>query len=123
MLRAPILSCVEMPADREAMGLASTIHCYTYPVLTTLPPTRLSPDRQLTVEAIRLYARIENEIREARADWNQDRFRRLMRVRPWVVARLQRRWEGLSPRPRITLGSLRRRYHANLARYLYEPMP
>lgn len=70
-----------------------------------------------------LFMRIESEMREARADWNQDRFRRLMRLRPRAVTRLRRRWERLKPQPRIPLGSLRRRYHANLGCYLYESNP
>ena len=35
--------------------------------------------------------------------------------------RLRRRWAKIAPTPAIPLGSLRRRYHANLAGYLYEP--
>jgi hypothetical protein len=57
----------------------------------------------------------DNEIREARADWNEDRFRRLMRLRPGVVQRLRRRWERPVPLPQVPLGTLRRRYHANIA--------
>jgi len=52
--------------------------------------------------------RLDRELREARADWNQDWFRRLMRLRPRVVARLRRRWEILNPLPPIPLGTLRR---------------
>jgi hypothetical protein len=103
---------------REATGLASTIRCYAYPVVTTSVPKRLPSDRQLAVEAMTLYMRVENESRAARADWNKDRFRRLMRLRPRVVARLLRRWEILNPQPRIPLGTLRCRYHANLASHL-----
>ncbi len=67
-----------------------------------------------------LLVRLDRELREARADWNQDRFRRLMRLRPRVVAPLRRRWEILNPLPPIPLGTLRRRYHVNLAGHLYE---
>jgi hypothetical protein len=118
MLRVPILSCVEILTVVEATGVASTIRCYAYSVVTTSVPKRLAPDRQLAVEAMTLYIRVENEFREARADWNEDRFRRLMRLRPRVVARLRRRWEIMNPRPRIPLGTLRRRYHPNLAGHL-----
>jgi hypothetical protein len=121
-LRIPIISCVEIPGYCEVAGLASTIHCYAYPMIAPSHPRRLPLDRQLTAEAMTLYLRVEHEIREARAEWNHDRFRRLMRLRPRVVARLRRRWEGLNPQPRITLGSLRRRYHANLVRYRYESL-
>ncbi len=125
MLAIPIISCVEevgawrgVNANRQA----STIRCYTYPIITTSPPKKLSLERELTIQAMTLFMRLESEVREARAEWNQDRFRRLMRLRPRVVARLRRRWERLNPQPRIALGTLRRRYHANLAGYLYKPL-
>jgi len=122
----PILSCIEEVAvsrRANADGWSTTIRCYTYPVITTSPPKSLPPDRKLAVQAMTLFMRIESEMREARADWNQDRFRRLMRLRPRAVTRLRRRWERLKPQPRIPLGSLRRRYHANLGCYLYESNP
>jgi hypothetical protein len=126
MVRVPILSCIEEmspPRGVSRNGFTLTIRCYEYPSVTTSPPKALPHDRELAAQAMTVYMRIESELRKARAEWNQDRFRRLMRLRPRVVARLRRRWELLSPRPRITLGSLRRRYHANLARHLYEPLP
>jgi hypothetical protein len=122
MLTAPTISCVEeVGASRGVHGhcQASTIRCYTYTAIATLPPKRLPPDRELTAQAMTLLMCLDTEIREARADWNQDRFRRLMLLRPKAVARLRRRWEKLNPSPRIPLGSLRRRYHANLAGHLY----
>jgi hypothetical protein len=121
----PIVSCVEEVAARgvNASGQASTIRCYTYPVITTSPPKALPPDRKLAAQAMTLLMRIESEVREARAQWNQDRFRRLMRLRPKAVTRLRRRWERLNPQPRIPLGNLRRRYHANLSCYLHESNP
>ena len=124
MITVPTISCVEEVFDSGELttnSFALTIRCYAYAVLATPPPNALPSDRKLAVEAMTLFLRIENEIREARADWNQDRFRRLMRLRPRVIARLRRRWAKLSPMPRIPLGHLRRRYHANLARYLNPP--
>ena len=79
----------------------------------------LTGDRLLTFEAMHLLISLDRDLREARAQWNQDWFRRLMRIRPKAVARLRRRWSKLDPPPAISLGTLRRRYHANLARYLY----
>lgn len=114
---SPTISCVELPAWSEEDGFASAIQCYAYAVVTT-PPRPLPPDLELAVQAMTLFMQIDNELREARAEWNQDRFRRLMRLRPIAVARLRRRWKILNPQPRIPLGSLRRRYHANLASYL-----
>ena len=77
----------------------------------------LTGDRLLAVEALQLLTRLDRDLREARAQWNQDWFRRVMHARSKAVVRVRRRWEKLNPRP-IPLGSLRRRYHANLARYL-----
>jgi len=126
MLILPTISCVEEfaawpRADADRRG--STIRCYTYPLITSSLPKRLPLDRGLAVEAMTLFMRIESEVREARADWNQDRFRRLMRLRPRAVARLRRRWKRLNPTPQVPLGSLRRHYHANLSCYLYESNP
>ena len=79
----------------------------------------LTGDRLLTFEAMHLLISLNRDLREARAQWNQDWFRRLMRIRPKAVSRLRRRWAKLDPPPAIPLGTLKRRYHANLSRYLY----
>lgn len=104
------------------MTAVLTIRC-TFP-----PPTKASPspyaltgDRLLTCQAMRLLMRLDTELRYARADFNEDRFRRIMRARPKAVSRLRRRWVMLVPKPSISLGSLRRRYHANPILYLYQP--
>ena len=81
----------------------------------------LTGDRLLTFEAMHLLISLDRDLREARAQWNQDWFRRLMRIRPKAVSRLKRRWATLDPSPAIPLGTLKRRYHANLAKYLYQP--
>jgi len=117
------INCIEERTDpraADASGGALTIRCYVYPLVTTSPRPTWKPDRKLVFEAMTLLRYLDRELRAARADWNQDRFRRLMRVRPIVVARLRRRWEILNPLPPIPLGTLRRRYHANLAGYLNE---
>jgi hypothetical protein len=82
-------------------------------------PIVLTGERLLAAEAMQLLMRIDRDILEARAQWNQDWFRRLMHIRPKAVSRLKRRWAKLNPAPAIPLGRLRRRYHANLAQYLY----
>lgn len=123
MLTASTIKCIDERADpREAdtNSGALTIRCYLYPLVAISPRPYLRPDRNLAYEAITLLLRLDRELRDARADWNQDRFRRLMQLRPRVVARLRRRWEILNPLPPIPLGTLRRRYHANLAGHLYE---
>ncbi len=117
------INCIEERTDAgvaDASGGPLTIRCYVYPLIITSPRPLLKPDRKLAFEAMTLFIRIEREVREARAEWNPDRFRRLMRLRPRVVARLRRRWEILNPLPPIPLGTLRRRYHANLAGHPYE---
>ena len=114
-----IVECTDSRAAKASAG-ALTIRCYVYPLVTTSPRPFLKPDRKLAFEAMTLLMRLDRELREARADWNQDRFRRLMRLRSRVIARLRRRWEILNPLPPIPLGTLRRRYHANLAGHLYE---
>jgi glutathione S-transferase len=80
----------------------------------------LAGERLLAAQALQLLMRLDRKLREARADWNQDRFRRVMRARANAVTRVRRRWSRLDPPPAIGLGTLRRRYHANLAGYLYE---
>jgi hypothetical protein len=84
------------------------------------PPT-LKGDRLLSAQAMRLLMRLDRQLFEARAQWNQDLFRRVMRARSRAVLRLQRRWARVDPTPAIPLGSLKRRYHSNLTRHLYEP--
>jgi hypothetical protein len=81
----------------------------------------LTGSRLLAFEAMHLLISLDSDLRETRAQWNQDWFRRLMRIRPKAVSRLRRRWAKLDPPPAIPLGTLRRRYHANLAKYLYQP--
>ena len=80
----------------------------------------LTSERLLAAQALQLLMALDHDLREARADWNQDRFRRVMRVRSKAVSRVRRRWHSLNPQPAIALGKLRRRYHANLAGYLYQ---
>jgi hypothetical protein len=84
-------------------------------------PIVLTGEPLLTAQAMRLLMRLDGELLEARAQWNQDWFRRIMRIRPKAVVRLRRRWSKLDPTPAIPLGALRRRYHARLGKYLYEP--
>src|SRR5260370_40872406 len=101
------------------MPAALTIRCM-FPPLSKARASlyALTDGRLLTYQALRLLMRLDDDLRYARADFNDDRFRRTMRARSKAVARLRRRWEKLNPQPRMTLGSLSRRYHANLALYL-----
>ena len=87
--------------------------------LAETQPIVLTGERLLAAEAMQLLMRVDHDILDARAQWNQDWFRRLMRIRLKAVSRLRRRWAKLDPPPPIPLGTLKRRYHANLSRYLY----
>ena len=82
-------------------------------------PIILVGEKLLTAQAMRLLMSIDRDLREARSQFNQDWFRRIMRIRVKAVIRLHRRWGKVDPPPLLPLGTLRRRYHANLARYLY----
>ena len=114
----PVINCIEEIASAATVG-HSIIRCYMYPALTgTALRTRLSPNCELAAEALSLLMRVDCGIRDARADWNGDRFRRLMRLRPQAVSRLRRRWDRLDPKPVLPLGTLRRPYHSNIAGYL-----
>jgi hypothetical protein len=91
-------------------------------LLAQARPIAWTGERLLAAEALRLLMRLDRELREARAQWNQDWFRRVMRVRPQAVLRLRRRWAKIDPTPAIPLGNLRRRYHANSAGFLHEAL-
>lgn len=91
-------------------------------LLTEARLAAFTGERLLAAQAMRLLMRLDRQLLEARAQWNQDLFRRVMRTRSRAVLQLQRRWARVAPTPAISLGSLRRRYHSNLARHLYEPM-
>jgi hypothetical protein len=110
-------SVIEPPAQLEP----DTICCYLDAEVSRWASRfALSGERLLAAEALGLLMRLDRELKEARAAWNQDRFRRVMRARAKAVSRVRRRWSSLNPVPTIKLGNLRRRYHANLAGYLYE---
>ena len=110
-------------SGREASSpfAANMICCYTEAdVRCTTSQLILTGERLLAAEALQLLMSLDRELRNARADWNQDRFRRVIKARANAVSRVRRRWQSLNPAPAFDLGKLRRRYHANLARYLYQ---
>jgi len=106
------------PPNEDAMQEPASARASSH-VLPDADSVVLSEGRLLTYEAMHLLILLDRDLREARAQWNQDWFRRLMRIRPKAVSRLRRRWAKLDPPPAIPLGTLKRRYHANLSRYLY----
>ena len=91
------------------------------PLQMEYEPVPLTFERRLAAQAMLLLIHLDRDLREARAQFNQDWFRRLMRARPKAVARIRRRWSKVAPAPRVRLGILCRRYHANLAMYLRSP--
>ena len=107
------------PPNEDAMQEPASVQANSGAFLPDADSVVLTGSRQLTFEAMHLLISLDRDLREARAQWNQDWFRRLMRIRSRAVSRLKRRWAKLDPPPAIPLGRLRRRYHANLAKYLY----
>lgn len=111
----------ELVIERSELE-GGTIRCYLDAEVSRWTSSWiLSGERLLAAQALQLLMRLDRELRVARADWNQDRFRRVMKARAKAVSRVRRRWNRLDPAPTIQLGELRRRYHSNLAGYLYEP--
>src|SRR5262245_54481112 len=109
------------PSCEDAMQVRASVQASSRVFSSDADSVVLIGSRLLTFEAMHLLISLDRDLREARAQWNQDWFRRLMRIRPKAVSRLRRRWAKLDPPPAIPLGTLRRRYHANLAKYLYQP--
>lgn len=111
----------ELVTAKPSSSESATICCYLDADVTRWTSEFvLSGERLLAAQALQLLTSLDRELAAARADWNQDRFRRVMRVRAKAVVRVRRRWNSLTPAPAVPLGPLRRRYHANLAGYLYE---
>lgn len=111
----------EIEEDSDESVSTVVVRCYLDPTVRFVKrPAPLSVERLLAVQALRLLMSLDSELRGARADWNQDRFRRVMRARSQAALRVLRRWYRVNPPPSVPLGSLRRRYHANLAGYLYQ---
>ena len=111
----------ESVPEGSSQPVVGIIYCYLDAEVSRWTSRwELSGSRLLTVQALQLLISVDQALRESRADWNQDRFRRVMRARSRAVVRLRRRWNRLEPAPAVALGRLRRRYHANLAGYLYE---
>ena len=107
------------PLNEDAVQEPALVRESSCVFLRDSDSVELTGDRLLTFEAMHLLISLDRDLREARAQWNQDWFRRLMRIRPKAVSRLRRRWAKLDPPPAIPLGTLKRRYHANLSKYLY----
>lgn len=109
----------ELVIETSSQSGADTICCYLdAEVSRRAGRFVLSGERLLAAQALQLLVQLDRELKEARADWNEDRFRRVMRARSKAVSRIRRRWVSLNPEPAIALGKLRRRYHASLAGYL-----
>lgn len=110
---------VAVVMESSLLSESSSICCYMdAQVIRWTARFTLTEERLVAFQALQLLMRLDRQLREARADWNEDRFRRVMRARSKAVSRVRRRWNHLNPAPAIALGKLRRRYHANLAGYL-----
>src|SRR5258708_26393423 len=99
-MTTPILSCVEevraLP-DAKSSTTTFTIKCYVFSLVADSTLTALRPDRRLAAQAITLLMQIDGALRLARADWNEDRFRRLMRLRSTAVRRVHGGGQCLPP--------------------------
>jgi len=67
----------------------------------------LAADRWRCEEAMRLWIRLRDEVDDAIAGRNRDRYRRLLRTAGRLRARITRRWGRLAPQPSARLGELR----------------
>ena len=123
ILKTKPLQAASATSGREAVSASSASGCDVVSLIAEALPVVLVGDRLLAFQALQLLMRLDRDLLEARAQWNQDWFRRLMRIRPRAARRLARRWERLTPTPSIRLGTLRRRYHANLACNPYDTRP
>jgi hypothetical protein len=112
-------SAPHIEIDRHSPAASSQLATENVEDLAEAVLPVLIGERLLTAQAMTLLIRVDREIREARSQFNQNWFRRLMRARQFAVKRLCRRWAKVDPPPLLQLGQLRRRYHANVAKYLY----
>src|SRR5215204_1124217 len=87
-----------------AMQEPASLHANSRVFLPDADSVVLTGSHLLTFEAMHLLISLDRDLREARAQWNHDWFRRLMRIRPKAVSRLKRRWAKLNPPPAIPLG-------------------
>lgn len=100
-----------MSAPRPARQTTATIDEATYrrlsqPVNLAEIRQQLSPERRDCADAMRLYMTLTSLVREAYAERNKDRERRLTRARQHAAARLERKYNKLSPRPALPLGNI-----------------
>src|SRR5688500_10948225 len=123
ILKTQPLQGASAPASRAVVSATPGSVVGVLALTAEALPFAVFGDRLLAFQALQLLMRLDRDLLEARAQWNQDWFRRRMRIRPRAVRRLSRRWERLTPTPSIQLGTLRKRYHANLACYLYDTRP
>ena len=67
---------------------------------------RLSPERRRAAEAMRLVMRLSQPLNEAIAERDQHAYRRTLRTRKHAAERLERRYNAITPSPRIQLGNI-----------------
>lgn len=67
---------------------------------------KLSPERRNAADAMRLFMRVSSLLADAIADRDQNAYRRTLRVRRNAARRLERRYNAISPRPRLALGNI-----------------
>ena len=67
---------------------------------------QLTTERQSAADAMRLYLRVSTLLREAVADRDRHAYRRALRVFRLAARRLERRYNAITPAPRLKLGNI-----------------
>lgn len=97
-----------MPGGRICMTSDRTITLEDYKSLAhAAAREELTAERRRCVEAMRLWMRLRDEVDEAVAGRNRDRYKRLLQTTTRARERLTRRWSRLAPPPATRLGDLR----------------
>lgn len=71
-------------------------------------PRELTGERLLAFEALRRWQQLTAALIEAYSEGQGDRLKRLRRLRRLAAAQTERRYQAITPAPRIPLGNLRR---------------
>jgi hypothetical protein len=68
----------------------------------------LTPERRSAADAMRLYMSLSNLLTQAVADRDRHAYRRTLRAFKLAARRLERRYNAITPTPRLKLGNIHR---------------
>ncbi len=68
----------------------------------------LTPERQSAADAMRLYMSLSTRLKAAIADRDRHAYRRTLRAFKLAARRLERRYNAITPTPRLKLGNIHR---------------